>query len=200
VQLAFLDGESPRSPEQSLMEGLTGSRLLVNELEDAGALGRVRLAVYFNQVADADLTVTRDLYSYRPYRDAFFDAAARIGYGDAFPRQAAQGEPVGGHRAFLALGVRRAVAIVDDRFGGDEPPGTHWHTERDDLPQCSAASLGAVGAVTEVALRSMAERWQKTDRYRSPAPAEASEAPAQPETPPEPAGPETSGEESAPPE
>jgi hypothetical protein len=153
-------------------------------MEAAGTLGRVRLAVYFNQVADADLTVTRDLYSYRPYRDAFFDAAARIGYGDAFPRQSAQGEPVGGHRAFLAMGVRRAVAIVDDRFGGDEPPGTHWRTERDDLAQCSAASLGAVGAVSEVALRSMAERWQKTDRYRSP-PAPTSEPPAEPAGPPD---------------
>jgi hypothetical protein len=190
VLLAFLDGESPRRPDQSLMEGLTGSRLLARELSRAGSLERVRIAVYLNRVADENLVVARDLYSQRRYRDAFFDAAARMGHGDLFPTQQAQGRPVAGHRAFLELDMRRAVAIVDERSpAADGGP--------DDLSHCSARSLGVVGAVTEVALRGLAESWLKLDRYGSrpaaadPAPAESPAVPlpdaASPTAPGEPA-------------
>ncbi len=174
VWLAFLDGESPRLPEQEALAGLTGSILMVNELDEAELQSRIRLAVYFNRVADAELRIARDLHSHRVYRDQFFFATARrLGHTEAFPPDAPFDSPPGGHRAFVRAGMRRSVAIVDDAYGGEEPPGTFANSEEDTLEHCSAESLATVGAVSEEAVRGIARRLAKIDSFvRRPIPPE----------------------------
>ncbi len=168
--LVFLEREAPHRADLDPGLGFMGSRLLVNELDEAGRIDQVRVAVYFNQVADAELGIARDLRSHRRYRMAFFEAARRLGYTDAFPRDASFESPLGGHLAFQRGGVRRAVLITDDHYGGDESPGTLSHTEQDDLEHCSAESLEAVGRTSEAALRDITATLAKIDRFvRRPA-------------------------------
>lgn len=158
VQLAFTGAD-----HQIGDEVLQGSEQRVLALEEEGRLGDVRLAVYWNQVADLDLTITRDLRSSRFYRDTFFRAARRLGYPREFPTAQPYGSPMGGHLAFRLAGMRDVVALIDDRFGGDESPGVFAHTEEDDLAHCSAASLEAVLAVSEAGLRDIANLLAKLD-------------------------------------
>jgi len=161
-ELVFVDGDALASGPD---EAPPGSRSLVRDLKERGELDHVRLAVYFNQVADPDLALARDLRSDRSYREVFWDAAAALGRSAAFRRESAYESPATGHLAFRELGFRRVVAIVDNRFGGDEAPGLYWHTEDDTLEHCSPASLQAVGEVTLEALGRIERRLDKIDRF-----------------------------------
>jgi hypothetical protein len=152
VQLVFLGAEIPQGEVQAT-QAFWGSQLLVAELSDAGVLDRVRLAVYFGQVADAELTIARDLESHRTYRDAFFKAARRMGHDDVFPSSMGFDSIGSGHAAFLGAKMRRVVIITDPRYGGDQPPGIYHHTEQDTLERLSPDNLEAVGRVSEQALR-----------------------------------------------
>lgn len=184
--LAFLDAEAPRVPDQSDAQGFSGTKILVTELATAERMESVRLAVYFNQVADRELTITRDLRSHRRYRNAFFAAARRLGHAEAFPESGPFESPLGGHLGFLSLRMRRVLLITDSRFGGDEPPGTHSHTEQDDLESCSAESLATVGRVSEAALRDITGTLAKIDRFaRRPVPPEPETEPAASEEEPQ---------------
>lgn len=162
--LLFLDGDAITL---GAGEPRLGTRAFGERLAREGQLEKIRLAVFFDQVADADLTIVRDLRSHRGYREAFWDAATRLGHADAFPRSVGYGTPSGSHQALRSLGVRPVVAIVDDRFGGPTPPGLYAHSKQDDLAHCSAASLGAVGEVTLEAVARLEERLARIDRFAS---------------------------------
>jgi hypothetical protein len=155
VRVVFLGAEAPQGdvlPEKALWS----SRLLVERLRERGELERVRLAVYFDQVADTDLTIARDLRSHRRYRDLFFQSARELGLDAVFPPNAPFESVVTGHLAFWSVHFRRVVAITDPRYGGSDPPGTYWHTEQDTLERCSPQSLDAVGRVSRRALTEIA--------------------------------------------
>jgi hypothetical protein len=164
VQLVFMGAEAPQG-EVPLSRAFWGSRLLVAELSEAGVLDRVRLAVYFGQVADAELTIARDLVSHRTYRDAFFKAASRMGHDDLFPSSMGFDSIGGGHAVFLAARMRRVVIITDPRYGGDQPPGIYHHTEQDTLERLSPDNLAAVGRVSEQALRDISVLLVRVDRF-----------------------------------
>ncbi|MEN8184330.1 MAG: M28 family peptidase [Myxococcota bacterium] len=164
VRLVFLGAEVPQA-ELLPRQALWGSRLLVNELEDEGILDRARLAVFFGQVADAELTIARDLGSHRVYRDAFFKAARRMGHENEFPQSAGFDSVDSGHSVFFAARVRRAVVISDPRYGGEEPPGIYHHTEQDGLERLSPESLQVVGEVSEQAIRDIAALLTRVDRF-----------------------------------
>ena len=176
VRIVFLGAEAPQAdilPQRALWS----SRLLVEQLRESGELARVRVAVYFDQVADADLTIARDLRSHRRYRDVFFEAARELGLGAAFPTNAPFESVVTGHLAFWSAPFRRVVAITDPRYGGSEPPGSFWHTEQDSLEHCSAQSLDAVGRVSRRALTEMATLLARVDRFARPVRAAPAEPP-----------------------
>jgi hypothetical protein len=176
VWLAFLDGEAAHSDEAPPGHQFLGSRSLVDEVREADALSRTRLVVYFNQVADRDLAIARDLRSERQIRRSFQSAARELGHRAAFPPDVPFSRPPGGHGAFLSIGFRRVMIVSDDRFGGDEAPGIYWRTEDDTLEQCDPESLAIVGAVTDAGLRKVVELLQKVDRFsRRPVPAPESE-------------------------
>jgi len=188
VWFAFLDGEAAPAEDKSPDEGLLGSRALVGVIQELEALSRTRLMVYFNQVADRDLVIARDLRSDRVVRKAFQRAARELGYESTFPSDRPFSRPLGGHVAFRSVGFRRVMLVVDDRFGGDEAPGVYWQTEDDTLERCDPASLAIVGAVTNAGLRDVVALLQKVDRFsRKPVPAPDAKPTEAAETP-EPSG------------
>lgn len=194
VQLVWLEGEGRiglGSGEEREQRWL-GSRGLAEKWAQAGQLRGIRLLVAFNRVCDADLRVARDLGSHREYREAFWRAARRLGYSDAFPPARGYETLSGSHVAFRAQGVRPVVAIEDSAFGGDEPPGLYANSEGDTLAHCAPESLAVVGSVAIDAVDVIATRLAKIDRFaRMPAlepepkktePAPEADSPAQ--TPP----------------
>ena len=66
-------------------------------------------------------------------------------------------------------GVRASVALVDTRYGGDEPPGAYAETAEDVPAHCAPESLESVGIVALEALGTIGRRLEKIDRFaRSP--------------------------------
>lgn len=187
--LVFLDGEAAAAEDAGPEQGFLGSRVLVSEIQEASLLSRLRLVMYFNQVADRDLVIARDLLSDRVVRKTFRRAARSLGHESVFPPDQPFSRPPGGHTAFQSVGFRRVMIVIDDRFGGDEAPGVYWQTEEDTLEQCDPASLEIVGAVTDAGLREVVALFRKVDRFSSrpvPAPEEEVAEPAEPTDPVEP--------------
>jgi hypothetical protein len=171
VWLAFLDGEAAHPEDAPPEERFLGSRALVQEIQQAGALSSTRLVLYLNQVADRDLVIARDLFSERVIRRSFQRAASQLGHEPVFPPDQPFSRPPGGHGQFLSVGFRRVMIVSDDRFGGDEAPGVYWQTEEDTLEQCDPESLAIAGAVTNAGLRGVVALLQKIDRFsRRPVP------------------------------
>jgi glutaminyl-peptide cyclotransferase len=182
VWFVFLDGDAGRGEDAGPDWQLVGSRVLVKEIQESDALSRLRLMVYFNQVADRDLSIARDLRSDRVVRKSFHRSARKLGHGSAFPEDQSFSRPSGGHGVFMSVGFRRVMLVIDDRFGGDEAPGVYWETEEDTLEQCDPESLAIVGTVTNTALRDVVALLRKVDRFSErpvpappPEPAEAAE-------------------------
>jgi hypothetical protein len=165
VWLALVEGDALVRDERSGARVLVGTGALARALEAEGRMPRVRLAAYFNRVADPDLHIARDLLSNRAWREEFWAAARRLGHVEAFPPDAPFESVDEGHRAFLDLGMRWAVAIVDTRSGAESPPADPASGEQDDLERCSPESLAIVGAVSLDALRAVAARLAKIDRF-----------------------------------
>jgi hypothetical protein len=192
--LAFFDGEALRSTGES--DGpnvaLLGSTAFAIILRQHRLIPHIRLVVVLNRVGDADLRIARDLRSDRVYREEFFDAAARLGRAEAFPRDQIFESPVAAHRSFQRLGLRRAVLLTDTSFGGDEPPGPYANSEDDNLEHCSPESLETVGAVVLEALETITKRLVKIDMFAESPVIEPMEVPT---GPPEPEGEESSPEE-----
>jgi hypothetical protein len=165
--VVFLDGEAPRdgAADSDRMHRNLGSQGLATALLEDGTFDRIRLLVYLNRVADPDLRIARDIHSNRIYRAEFWTAAARLGHADAFPEAAGFESTLAGHEVFVERGLRRALAIVDTSFGGDEPPGVYANTEDDDLEHVSAESLRVVANVTLEALEAISQRFAKIDRF-----------------------------------
>jgi len=201
--VVFLDGDEGGADSGKRQ----GSRLWVMSLREDGDLDRVRLGIFFRQVCDPDLRFERDLFSHRVYREALWRSARRQGATDAFAPGAGFATPAAAHQSMLEGGMRRVVAVVDDSFGGTEPPGALAGTAEDTLDQCSAESLGTTGRVTLEALDNLTAMLVKVDRLSAePEEPEAPEAAAEPQAGAEPepeaepkeAAPDPSPEEAAP--
>jgi hypothetical protein len=166
LALVFLDGEA--LPAESAGVDFPGSRALAARWAASPEAGfeRIRLAVFFQQVGDIDLSIGRDLRSHHVYREFFWDAAAVLGKGAYFPSDA-RGESIdGSHVEFIERGLPRSVLISDPRFGGSDVPGRHSGTAGDTPKRCSPDSLEVVGEVSLEALDRIAERLERIDRFR----------------------------------
>lgn len=184
----FLDGEAPlgRGTEDDPASALLGSRSAAGDLAQERSLSTVRLLLHLNRVSDADLRITRDRFSHRIYRDAFWKAAARLGHREVFPADSAFEAPDSGHRAFLDRGMRRVVTIEDTGFGDGETELARY-TEDDTLDRSSEQSLAIVGQVVLAGLRDISASLEQIDRFSEaptiPAqdlPADERHAPAEP--------------------
>ncbi len=193
VELVWLEGEGRLghgSGDERELRWL-GSRGVAQRWAETGHLAGIRLLVSVNRICDADLRIARDSGSHREYREGFWKAARRLGFGEAFPPTRGYESVVSSHVAFRESGVRPVVAIEDTAFGGDEVPGLY--AGKDDVTEhCAPESLEVVGRVAVEAVESISARLAKIDRFarmpslEAPPPAPAAEA-----SPPSGATPET---------
>jgi len=186
----FLDGEAPlgRGTEDDPAGALLGSRSAARDLAQERSLSKVRLLLHLNRVSDADLRITRDRFSHRIYRDAFWKAAARLGHREVFPADSNFEAPGSGHRAFVDRGLRRVVTIEDTGFGDGETELARY-TEDDTLDRSSEQSLAIVGQVVLAGLRDISASLEQIDRFSEAPTIPAQDLPAderhEPEEPPE---------------
>jgi hypothetical protein len=170
IWLTFIDGDAIASDAEAALPSHVGSRALAAQLAASGELSKIRLAVFFNQVCDPVLTVARDLRSHPVFRQVFWDSASDLGNASLFAEEPLFDQPQAGHLAFLEVGMRRVVALVDDRFGGDTPPGVYWRSEHDTSETCSAQSMGVVVSVSHEALSRIEAQLEQIDHYQQMAP------------------------------
>jgi len=124
-------------------DGLYGSRRLAADLARAGQLPRAMILV--DMIGDRDLAIRREAHSTAWLTDIVWDAAARLGHGRHFLRDAMPVED--DHVPFLRAGVPAAL-LIDFDFPA-------WHTAEDTLDKVSARSLAVVGEVLLEALPSV---------------------------------------------
>ena len=140
--LVWFDGEEARE-QWTQRDSLYGSRRLADELARERRLPRAMILV--DMIGDRDLSIRREAHSAGWLTEIIWDAAARLGHGRHFVRDALPVED--DHVPFLQRGVP-ATLLIDF----DYPP---WHTAEDTLDKVSAQSLAVVGEVVLEALPSV---------------------------------------------
>jgi glutaminyl-peptide cyclotransferase len=140
--LVWFDGEEAVQTWTE-RDSLYGSRRLATDLARAKRLPRAMILV--DMIGDRDLAIRREAHSAAWLTDIIWDAAARLGHGRHFLRDATPVED--DHVPFLRVGVP-ATLLIDFDF----PP---WHTAGDTLDTVSADSLAVVGQVLLEALPSV---------------------------------------------
>jgi Zn-dependent M28 family amino/carboxypeptidase len=140
--LVWFDGEEAREAWTE-RDSLYGSRQMAAELAQTKRLPRAMILV--DMVGDRDLAIRRESHSAGWLTEIVWEAAARLGHGRHFLRDALPVED--DHVPFLKVGVP-ATLLIDF----DYPP---WHTPDDTLDKVSARSLAVVGEVVLEALPSV---------------------------------------------
>ncbi len=163
TRLLFLEGDS-RTRVGPVETVNIGSHVTAGRFQAQGVMPRIRLLVVFNRVAGTDLRILRDRRSHRVTRESFWDAAAQLGYQDAFPRSAPFESPEAGHVPFLKAGLRPVAAIVGAGPAVDPSSEATEAVAEDTLERCSAESLRTVGIVTLLTLEMQSRRLARIDR------------------------------------
>ena len=159
VWMIFLDAEARPVGVHPSRHRFQGSEHWAEVLATSGALGRVRAMFYFDDVADPEHPVARDMRSHGTYRDVFFEAAEDLGHEREFPRVGNVRSLHGGHRVLLGQDMRRVVAISGaPRLGKDssEPART---------VSSPSETLSAIGAVSVEAIDRIARQLEKVDAF-----------------------------------
>jgi hypothetical protein len=166
IMIALIDAD--RLPPMMPGGEHPGTRSLAAWIARNPAIGfdRIRLAVFFQQVADNELSLARDLRSHHVYREFFWEAAGVLGKGAYFEPDAPEESVDGSHVELIDAGLPRTVVIADPRFGGGDVPGRYAASAKDTPERCSPDSLEVVGSVTVEALRRIATRLSRIDRFR----------------------------------
>ena len=135
----FFDGEEAVG-EWSDMDGVYGSRHLVQELKASGQLSKVKAMLLVDMIGDKDLDILREGNSTPWLVDILWNSAAELGYGKYFIPKTYD---IGGddHFPFLQAGVP-AVDVIDFDYGFSN---IFWHSKRDTVDKCSPESLEIVG-------------------------------------------------------
>jgi glutaminyl-peptide cyclotransferase len=142
----FIDGEESVREAWIDPDNTYGSRHHANKLRDTGRSAGVRAFVLLDMVGDANLRLTRDVYSDRRLMEIFHGTARKNGLGKHVDGPAMDVRD--DHISFLAVGIP-AVDLIDFEYG---PGNSHWHTEADVPENCSAESLGVAGRITLMGL------------------------------------------------
>jgi hypothetical protein len=165
LEVSLIDGDARAFEDGQRDLGLVGSRSFAEAMRQEGIFERLRVAIFFASVADADLTIARDLASNRALREVFWDEAVELGEEKAFSRQAGMSSVRAGVSVFEESGFRRSVVIADDRYGGNTAPGLYRHTRDDTSERCSDESLDVVGRVAQAALERITRRLRNIDVF-----------------------------------
>lgn len=129
VWLVFFDAE-----DNGRIEGwdwILGSSAFVEEITV-----RPRVVVVVDMVGDADLNIHFERNSDQTLRAEIWEAAERLGYGDAFITSEKY-SILDDHTPFLSIGIP-SVLIIDFDY-------PYWHTTQDTVDKVSPESLRAVG-------------------------------------------------------
>jgi glutaminyl-peptide cyclotransferase len=148
VSIALFDAEEARGDRPFEEDGTRGSRQYVADAEAGGRQGTPRLEditsmILFDLVGDCELQVPREELSEQAIYDRFAEAAIETN-GSTAPFEGETEGVADDHVPFLEAGVP-ALDVIDFTFGGDERPGTYWHTTEDTLDKVCPESLDAVG-------------------------------------------------------
>lgn len=166
-----LEGDAPASTAQPNTAGVGEARVGI-------PLERVRLAVFFESLARADLRVARDLRSHRVHREAFWDSARALGLGEVFVADAPFGSPHAAHYVLIERDFRSVVALVgeasfdapivdatDDSTDHSRGDASADALDDDAFEVATAARLDEFGAVVLDALDGIATRLQRIDGF-----------------------------------
>lgn len=149
ISLALFDAEEARGDRAFEMDGTRGSRQYVDYAEKgregSAPLDDINSMILFDMVGDCDLQVPREGLSDAGLYAKFAEAARELSDTDSAAPFESESEAVSDdHVPFLQAGVP-ALDVIDFTFGGDERPGTYWHTTEDTLDKVCPESLDAVG-------------------------------------------------------
>ena len=162
VWMVFLDGEARPVGVHPSRHRFQGSEHWADVLAASDTLGRVRAMFYFDDVADPEHPVARDMRSHGTYRDIFFEVAEELGHEREFPRVGNVRSLHGGHRVLLGRDMRRVVAISGaPRLGKDssKPAGPALGPSE---------TLAAIGEVSVESIDRIARQLEKVDAFSSP--------------------------------
>lgn len=136
--LVYFDGED--SGDLAGWEWAVGARHLAQKVSQEPRY-RPEYVIIVDMVGDADQTLYYEWSSSLWLKEALWDLADTLDYGDVFvPRH--RHHVIDDHTPFLQIGVP-AVLIIDLDY-------PYWHTQYDTLDKLSARSLERVGHVLQV--------------------------------------------------
>lgn len=149
VRLVFFDAEDGGDMGDGCTDWLLGSRHYAENLT-AAERAASKVMVLVDLVGDPNLTLPRELYTYRTegraFQDRLYAVAAGLGYAPFTNATTASYSITDDHVPFREAGIP-SVDLIDLRADTVFP---EWHhTQHDDLEHVSAASLEAVGRVLQ---------------------------------------------------
>lgn len=160
VWLTFVEGDAVAKAPEAAGLRFAGTGALVSLLDQTQSLERVRLSVFFADLARPDLRIVRDLRSHRVHREIFWDSARELGLVEVFVQDAGFAAPEQGHWALLESSLRGVVGIVGEGSGSQAEASIDG-AQRDAMAQ----RLDELGAVSLDALDAIAERLSRIDRF-----------------------------------
>jgi len=153
IRFAFFDGEEGIA-SYAPGDGLHGSRHMVKQLVDSGAVGNIDAMILLDMVGDKDLNLMVPYNSDRMLAKKLFKAAYITGHRE-YLSLSTQAYITDDHVPFLEAGVP-AIDIIDFRFGSKPGLNDHWHTEADNLENIDTKSLQITGEIAMELLQSLA--------------------------------------------
>jgi glutaminyl-peptide cyclotransferase len=150
ISLALFDAEEARGDRDFAEDGTRGSKQYVAYAESRGEQGappieEIESMILFDLVGDCDLEIPREAASDERLYEEFAEAAREVNGSNSPAPFEGEAEAVGDdHVPFLAAGIP-AIDVIDFTYGGEERPGTYWHTTEDTLGKVCSESLDAVG-------------------------------------------------------
>lgn len=147
--LCFFDGEEAFG-QWSAVDGLYGSRALVEKLKADGELADVKAMVNVDMIGDCYLAIYKDVAAPAWLTRTVWDTAESLGYAQHFVLFSHGIDD--DHAPFRRAGVP-ALNVIDFRYGGSAlDHRRNWHTSKDRLDMVCAESLQVVGDVIYHAL------------------------------------------------
>ncbi len=146
VEIVFVDGEESFETWTEA-DSLYGSRHLASQL---GSGKPVRAALVLDMIGDRDLKLIHEPRSDERLRGFLQAAAQELGATevlDTVPKWVDDD-----HRPLIEAGVP-TLHLMDFTFGGEDSPGTYWHTPEDTMDKVSVKSLSLVGELAFSVLR-----------------------------------------------
>ena len=136
---------------------------LSEALEREAGLGSIRVVIAFEPRATARPRMARDLRSHPVFRSLFWEVAAELDHGEAFPPDAGWRSPLGLQAAFRSRGLQQVLALVDETTARIELQTEPWPAVSADHQE--PVGLESLGEVTLVALSRLMQRFERIDAF-----------------------------------